>query len=105
MSSFFKSWFHIFDASVVLVSFLLDVLAHGLAEEIGSLVIVLRLWRFVKIVEEMSVGASERMEDIEGRMGVLEKQNSELKERLQAMKQKRNGGQSDTTANDGADDG
>jgi chaperonin cofactor prefoldin len=57
-------------------------------EEIGSLVIILRLWRFVKLVEEMSVGASERMEDIEGRLGELEKQNSELKERLEVLKKK-----------------
>jgi hypothetical protein len=51
------------------------------------LVIILRLWRLVKIVEELSVGASERMEDIEGRLVVLEKQNADLKERLQAVRQ------------------
>lgn len=61
------------------------MLAHGVLEEIASLVIVLRLWRVVKIVEEMSVGAEEQMEELEAQVEKLERENAELEERLRAL--------------------
>ncbi|KAK3935902.1 hypothetical protein QBC46DRAFT_396431 [Diplogelasinospora grovesii] len=76
---FFQDWFHCFDAFVIVASFVIDLLTHGIVEEIGSLIIILRLWRFVKIVEELSVGAAERMEEIEAKVMALEKENEELK--------------------------
>ncbi|CAK7201665.1 hypothetical protein SEUCBS139899_004374 [Sporothrix eucalyptigena] len=65
--------------------FVVDVLAHGVLEEIASLVIVLRLWRVVKIVEEMSVGAEEQMEELEEQVEKLERENAELEQRLRAL--------------------
>lgn len=50
--SYLHSWFHVFDALVIVASFLIDILTRGVVEEVASLVIILRLWRFVKIVEE-----------------------------------------------------
>ncbi len=84
--SYFSSWFHCFDAVVILVGFTIDLLAHGILEEIASLVVVLRLWRFVKLVEELSVGASETMEDIQSRAEQLEKENEELRSELRALR-------------------
>ncbi|KAK7746361.1 hypothetical protein SLS53_002320 [Cytospora paraplurivora] len=66
--------------------FLIDTLTRGTVEEVASLVIILRLWRFVKIIEELSVGASEQMEDIEMRAKQLEKENAELKRELRSVK-------------------
>lgn len=71
---------------VILASFLIDVLTRGVVEEVASLVVILRLWRFVKIIEEMSVGASEQMEDLEVRCEQLEKENSDLKDQLRKFK-------------------
>lgn len=85
-NSYFKSWFHCFDGLVILVSVITDLLAQGIIEEIASLVIVLRLWRFVKIVEELSVGASETMEDIQTRAEQLEKENEELRSEVRALR-------------------
>ncbi len=85
LSRFFYSWFHCFDAFVILISFVVDVLAHGILEEIGSLIIILRLWRFVKIVEEMSVGASEEMEEMQAKLEKLEHDNAELTTRLGSL--------------------
>lgn len=79
---YFRSWFHCFDGFIVILSFVVDLLTHGILEEVASLVIILRLWRFVKIVEELSVGASERMEEIEAKIGQLEQENSELRNQL-----------------------
>ncbi|ROW10017.1 hypothetical protein VPNG_06542 [Cytospora leucostoma] len=83
---YLRSWFHVFDALIIIASFLIDTLAHGTVEEVASLVIILRLWRFVKIINELSVGASERMEDIEMRAKQLEKENAELKRELRSFK-------------------
>jgi hypothetical protein len=69
-----------------LVSFIIDLLAHGIVEEIASLVIVLRLWRFVKIVEELSVGASETMQEIQDKAEALEKENEDLRSELRALR-------------------
>ncbi|KUI72769.1 Voltage-gated hydrogen channel 1 [Cytospora mali] len=82
---YLRSWFHLFDALIIVASFLIDTLTRGIVEEVASLVIILRLWRFVKIIEEMSVGASEQMEDIEAKAEQLEKENAELKRELSKL--------------------
>lgn len=61
------------------------MLAHGVLEDIASLVVVLRLWRVVKIVEEMSVGAEERMEELEAQVEKLEREKAELGQQLRAL--------------------
>ena len=82
---FLHSWFHIFDALVIVASFLIDVLTRGVVEEVASLVIILRLWRFVKIIEELSVGASEQMEDLEMKVEQLQEENASLKDKLRKL--------------------
>ncbi|KAK8098401.1 uncharacterized protein PG998_013887, partial [Apiospora kogelbergensis] len=63
---YLSSWFHCFDAFVIVGSFVIDLLEHGIAEEIASLIVILRLWRFVKIANELSVEASEQIEGSSG---------------------------------------
>ncbi|KAK4229424.1 hypothetical protein QBC38DRAFT_109451 [Podospora fimiseda] len=79
---FFNEWFHCLDAAVILISFIVDVFVKGLVQEIVSIVIVLRLWRFIKIAQEVSVGAAERTEELEGRIVELERECEELRGRL-----------------------
>ncbi|KAI9172379.1 Voltage-gated hydrogen channel [Paramyrothecium foliicola] len=79
---YLNSWFHLFDSFVVLTSFVIDVAAHGLAESIGSLVIVLRLWRLAKISEEVVLGASERLQMLEYQLEDLADENKELRAQL-----------------------
>lgn len=69
-----------------MAGFITDVLLHGVLEEVASLVVILRLWRFFKIIEEFSVGAEEQMEGLEMRIEKLEAENSDLRHEL--MKQK-----------------
>jgi hypothetical protein len=61
----------------------IDVLEQGTLEEIGSLIIILRLWRFVKIVDELGVSAEERNYEIEAKVAALERENEELRARLE----------------------
>lgn len=64
----------------------MDILLRGVIEEVASLVIILRLWRVVKIIEELSVGAQEQMEDFQERIAELEKENGELKTKIGQLK-------------------
>jgi len=83
---FFHEWFHCFDAFVIVSSFVIDVVTHGTLEEIGSLIIILRLWRFVKIVDELGVSAEERTQEIEMKMSALERENEDLRARIERMR-------------------
>jgi hypothetical protein len=42
--------FHLFDAFVIITSFILDVALRGRERELAGLLILLRLWRLVKLV-------------------------------------------------------
>lgn len=86
LARYFSDWFHCFDAFVITVSFIIDVVARGIVKEIASIVIVLRLWRLVKIIEELSVGAAERMEEIEGKLKELEQENADLRAQVEEMR-------------------
>ncbi|KAH6690616.1 hypothetical protein F5X68DRAFT_260019 [Plectosphaerella plurivora] len=81
-TGYFADWFHCVDAAVIVASFVIDLLSHGIVEDIASLVIIFRLFRLVKLVEEMSLGASVRMESMEEELERLQDENSELKARL-----------------------
>lgn len=80
--SYFSSKFHIFDSLVIVVAFVIDVGLHGVLEEVGSLVVVLRLWRVFKIIEELSAASADSMEKYEEQMEELRRENDHLKRRL-----------------------
>lgn len=81
-TSYFRSKFHCFDATAIVASFLVDVLTHGPVEEAGSLIIILRLFRVFKIVEESSTVATETVEGYEEKIRDLKKENEDLRQRL-----------------------
>lgn len=65
-----------------MVSFVIDIASQGLTESIGSLVVVLRLWRLAKISEEVVMGATERLEILEQQMEELDHENRALRLQL-----------------------
>lgn len=79
---YFKSKFHTFDAVVIVVAFVMDVALRGVVEEIGSLVVALRLWRVFKIIEEMGEVSAEMMERYEDELDTLKRENVKLKRKL-----------------------
>ena len=85
---YFKSKFHCFDAAVIIAGFVVDVCLKGLLEEVGSIVVVLRLWRVFKIIEEFSAGAEEEMDAMTEKIEQLQQQNEELKKEMTALKGK-----------------
>lgn len=89
--SFFRSKFHCFDATVIIASFIIDVLLRGILEEVASLVIILRLWRVFKIMEELSVGAQEQTEALRERIELLEQEKSQMEIELTGLKSRAQG--------------
>jgi len=84
---YFTSKFHCLDALVILSSFTVDVLLRGIIEEVASLIIILRLWRVFKIIEELSMGASEQMEGLQEKIEGLESENRELRRKVTVLEQ------------------
>ncbi|QDS76257.1 hypothetical protein FKW77_001465 [Venturia effusa] len=78
--TYFRSRFHIIDALVVITGFALDLSLHGgTIEEAASLIVVLRLWRVFKIIEELSLGAQEQVDALEDEIELLRDENLRLK--------------------------
>ena len=82
---YFKSKFHCFDATIILVGFVIDVCLKGVLEEAGSIVVILRLWRVFKIVEEFSAGASDQMDILTDKLERLSEENEGLKRRIKIL--------------------
>ena len=64
----------------------MDVCLKGVLEEVGSIVVVLRLWRVFKIIEEFSAGAEEEMDAMTEKLERLQRENDELKKEISALK-------------------
>lgn len=90
--NYFKSKFHCFDAAVIVAGFVIDVCLKGVLEEAGSIVVILRLWRVFKIIEEFSSGAEEQMNALSERVEQLEAENKQLKTHLEAIQATSRGG-------------
>lgn len=93
--SYFSSKFHVFDSLVIVVAFIIDVALHGILEEIGSIVVVLRLWRVFKIIEELSAASADSLEKYEDQIEELRHENDNLKRRLRLDLEAADGGADD----------
>ncbi|KAI0082740.1 hypothetical protein K474DRAFT_1681140 [Panus rudis PR-1116 ss-1] len=54
---------HLFDAFIIVTTFVLEVALKGRERELVSLLIILRLWRLVKLVGGIAVGAGDLEEE------------------------------------------
>jgi len=54
---------HIFDAIIIVTTFVLEVVLRGKERELAGLLVILRLWRLLKLVGGVAVGAGELGED------------------------------------------
>lgn len=87
--SYFTSKFHVFDASVIIISFIFEITLQGVEEEVASLIIILRLLRVIKIVDEISVGAEEQMKELEDRLNESERDVRSLREEVDRLRNSR----------------
>lgn len=67
---------------MILVAFIIQVSLRGIEEEVGSLVIILRLWRVFQIIEELKSASEDTMEQYEEEIERLRQENASLRQRL-----------------------
>ncbi|KAF1810192.1 hypothetical protein P152DRAFT_401692 [Eremomyces bilateralis CBS 781.70] len=84
-AQYFRSWFRVFDATVIIGNLVVDTLLRGVTKDAASLAVILRLWRLYKIGKEVSGGAAGLMEVLNGRIEVLEKENHRLRTQLTSL--------------------
>ncbi|KAF8937963.1 hypothetical protein EDD21DRAFT_371854 [Dissophora ornata] len=81
---------HLVDAIIILASFLLEILLHGAAEELGSLLIIFRLWRLVKLTGTVAIEVSEhdevQVERLEAKIRSLEVELEASRLEVQTLK-------------------
>ncbi|KEF51151.1 uncharacterized protein A1O9_12765 [Exophiala aquamarina CBS 119918] len=70
--------FLVFDATVIVAAFIVDVLLRGPLEEAGSLVVALRLWRVFRIIEEFSSRAEDELAELQERISELQHGKAEV---------------------------
>lgn len=83
---YFKSWFHCLDAFVIVISLFVDIVdisTRWAGGDVAALVVLLRLWRFVKVADELSIEAMEQMKQTRQRVEELEAENDGLKTELE----------------------
>ncbi|KAJ7774717.1 hypothetical protein B0H16DRAFT_1303488 [Mycena metata] len=84
---------HLFDAFIIITTFVLEVILKGKEQELAGLLIILRLWRLVKLVGGVSVGVGElgeedavRAADAESEVEALKKENADLRARTRGCR-------------------
>jgi len=76
---------HLFDAIVILVTFVLEVVLRGKERELAGLLVILRLWRLVKLVGGVAVGAGEISEETELQLVKTRNELRALKDRVKEL--------------------
>ncbi|KAG0034915.1 hypothetical protein BGZ82_005553 [Podila clonocystis] len=80
---------HLFDAVVIMTSFVLEIVLHGVSQELSSLLIVFRLWRVIKLTGAVAIEVSNHEQEkarlLEARVQELEKELEESKSRCQRI--------------------
>ncbi|KAF9126232.1 hypothetical protein BGX30_000114 [Mortierella sp. GBA39] len=81
---------HLLDALIIIISFLLEVFLKGAEQELGSLLIIFRLWRVVKLTGTVAIETVEHnqaaVEALEQRIKVLENELKESQSEVQRLR-------------------
>jgi hypothetical protein len=86
--AYFRSWFSCLDAVVIVLGLAVGALLEGVLRETASLVVVLRLLRLFKVIEEVGAGAEERVEGLREQIAFLFRENESLREELMHLRAK-----------------
>ncbi|PFH50672.1 hypothetical protein AMATHDRAFT_144633 [Amanita thiersii Skay4041] len=77
---------HLFDALIIVITFALEMILRGSERELAGLLIVLRLWRIVKLVEGVAVGTRELSEEELNELIETRKELEEVRIELHAVR-------------------
>ncbi|KAF9209952.1 hypothetical protein BGZ49_009228 [Haplosporangium sp. Z 27] len=81
---------HLADALIIIVSFLLEITLKGAEQELGSLLIIFRLWRLIKLTGTVAIETTEHNQEhihrLETRIKDLETQLQESQQEVQRLR-------------------
>ncbi|KAK7043583.1 hypothetical protein VNI00_008194 [Paramarasmius palmivorus] len=77
---------HVFDAIIIITTFILEVFLKGRERELASLLIVFRLWRLVKLVGGIAVGAGELGEEGAKELADTQRELGRVRDQLEATR-------------------
>ncbi|KAJ6630688.1 hypothetical protein B0H10DRAFT_2160101 [Mycena sp. CBHHK59/15] len=82
---------HLFDAFIIITTFVLEVVLKGREQELAGLLVILRLWRLIKLVGGVTVGVGEvgeedavQLADTMRQLDQVNKENEALRAKLEA---------------------
>ncbi|KAI9711097.1 MAG: hypothetical protein M1812_007291 [Candelaria pacifica] len=75
-----------FDAVVIIATFVVSLALRGTLEETARLVVLLRLWRVVRLMYQSGTATQAEMDDMDARIETLERENGKLKREVRALK-------------------
>ena len=82
---FTRAKVHIFDALVVLITFTLMLCLHDEEEDVASLLILLRFWRVIRVIDAVAVGIGHQYEN---ELEEVKEQLRECRAQLRALRLK-----------------
>lgn len=85
---YFRPWFDCLDAMVIVLGLAVGILLEGALRQIAPLVVVLRLLRVFRIIEEVSTGAEEQMGSLREQIAFLFRENESLRRELMHLRAK-----------------
>ncbi len=71
---------------VIIATFIISLVLKGTLGEVARLVVLLRLWRVIRLMYQSSNATQAEMDDMEARIETLERENGKLKKELGALK-------------------
>ncbi|KAG0370432.1 hypothetical protein BC939DRAFT_434748 [Gamsiella multidivaricata] len=81
---------HLLDALIIIISFLLEVFLKGAEQELGSLLIIFRLWRIIKLTGTVAIETAEHSQAhvirLHARIKDLEQQLQESQQEVQRLR-------------------
>ncbi|KAG0260948.1 hypothetical protein BGZ95_004326 [Linnemannia exigua] len=81
---------HLADALIIIISFLLEVFLTGAEKELGSLLIIFRLWRIVKLTGTVAIETAEHnhatVASLEARIKTLENELKDSQSEVQRLR-------------------
>lgn len=76
-------YLHLADAVIIIISFLLEIFLKGAEQELGSLLIIFRLWRVIKLTGTVAIETAEHQQE------QLERLKDEIKDLKQQLDESR----------------
>ena len=86
--AYFRPWFDCLDAMVIVLDFAVGILLEGALRQVASLVVVFRLLRVFRIIEEVGTSAEEQMGSLREQIAFLVRKNESLRRELMHLRAK-----------------